>query len=75
MFKQRKPKSFNYKPRFSKGNPEREVQEEDVSFAEKWRGASVNGKPKLKAGLSMRFLILALVLLLICMYFLEKKYM
>ncbi|WNH09377.1 hypothetical protein [Thalassobellus suaedae] len=74
MFKQRKNKSFNYRPRFSK--------EEDVNsnleksnekdFASKWKQGS---KRKVRGTLSVGTLIFVLVLLLICMYLLEKKYM
>lgn len=72
MFKQRKHKTFSYKPRFSKEGKARETKGEEREFVSKWRKES--GK-KVRGGMSMRFLILALVLLLICMYLLEKKYM
>lgn len=72
MFKQRKHKTFNYKPRFSKEDKAFDANEEEREFVSKWRRES--GK-KVRGGISMRFLILALVLLLICMYLLEKKYM
>ncbi|GGD03032.1 hypothetical protein [Hyunsoonleella pacifica] len=72
MFKQRKHKTFNYKPRFSKDSNASEIEDGKNDFTLKWR--KENGK-KVRGGLSIRFLILALVLLLICMYLLEKKYM
>ncbi|WP_203257277.1 hypothetical protein [Hyunsoonleella ulvae] len=72
MFKRRKHKTFNYTPRFSEDNINSDVEDEKREFALKWR--KENGK-KVRGGLSIRFLILALVLLLICMYLLEKKYM
>lgn len=72
MFKQRKHKTFNYKSRFSGDGDAPEIEENDREFASKWRKES--GK-KTRGGMSMRFLVLALVLLLICMYLLEKKYM
>lgn len=77
MFKQRKHKTFNYQPRFSKQN---QVEQEDrdksevEDFVSKWK-ENRNGKRKVKSVMSMKILILVLVLLLICMYVLEKKYM
>ncbi|WP_111306855.1 hypothetical protein [Confluentibacter sediminis] len=78
MFNQRKNKSFNYKPRFSR-ETDSDANLEDTSksrdFISKWKHDSHLNKRKVKAGMSMRILILILVLLLICMYVLEKKYM
>ncbi|MCB4808003.1 hypothetical protein LG651_07035 [Tamlana sp. 62-3] len=76
MFKQRKPRTFNYQPRFSKENQEQshESETDKKDFASKWRN-SVGNRKKVKGIMPMRTLILALVLLLICMYLLEKKYM
>ncbi|MFI1772495.1 hypothetical protein [Thalassobellus citreus] len=73
LFKQRKNKSFNYQSRFSKeeGNSNLETSNEK-DFASKWKQ---NNKRKVGASMSMRTLIFVLVLLLICMYLLEKKYM
>ncbi|WP_100612363.1 hypothetical protein [Confluentibacter lentus] len=78
MFNQRKNKSFNYKPRFSRdtdsdANQVNTVKETD--FVSKWKQGSHLGKRKVKGGISIKMLILVLVLLLICMYVLEKKYM
>lgn len=73
MFKQRKHKTFNYKPRFSKDNKILEDEREYSSFVSKWKNEN-SSKRKIKAGMSIKVLILALVLLLICMYVLEKKY-
>ncbi|TBN04715.1 hypothetical protein EYD45_05485 [Hyunsoonleella flava] len=70
MFKQRKHKTFDYKPRFSKDNAEDEVEEEKREFVSKWRKEKGS---KVRGGMSIRFLILALVLLLICMIWLESK--
>jgi ABC-type lipoprotein release transport system permease subunit len=75
LFKQRKHKTFNYKPRFSENDREQELEEDTKAFASKWRRENAKNGSKIKGGMSMRFLILALVLLLICMYILEKKYM
>jgi len=76
LFKQRKYKTFSYKPRFSKDN---EILGEEVNqhvdFASKWRRLNEGKTKQVKGIFSLRFLILALVLLLICMYFLENKYM
>jgi len=75
LFKQRKHKTFNYKSRFSDSDGEQQLDEDSREFVSKWRKESTKSGKKIKGGMSMRFLILALVLLLICMYLLEKKYM
>ncbi|WP_406684755.1 hypothetical protein N1F78_03225 [Seonamhaeicola sp. MEBiC1930] len=77
MFKQRKHKRFNYQPRFSKDHQLEKGEEgesESKEFVSRWRRQSGN-KMKYKGILPVRTLILALVLLLLCMYLLEKKYM
>ena len=76
MFKQRKNKKFNYQPRFSKENQAGSDSEEtpEREFISKWK-ATREGKRKVKGVMPVRTLILALVLLLILMYVLEKKYM
>ncbi|WP_370478585.1 hypothetical protein [Tamlana flava] len=77
MFKQRKHRTFNYQPRFSEENKADSGLDEDAKskdFISKWR-AGRDSKTKVHGMMSMRILILALVLLLICMYLLEKKYM
>lgn len=75
MFKQRSNKTFQYKNRFLK----EDLQNTDVNnkvdtkeFVSKWKRES---KPKLKSAMSMPILIFVLVLLLVVMYLLEKKYM
>jgi len=74
LFKQRKHKAFNYQPRFSKEEMTNSNTETagKRDFVSKWKP---EGKRKVGIAMSMRTLILILVLLLICMYFLEKKYM
>ncbi|MEL0454731.1 hypothetical protein WJN01_00725 [Flavobacteriaceae bacterium SZ-1-7] len=77
MFKQRKHRTFNYQPRFSEENKaDYSLNDNDKTkdFISKWR-AGRDSKTKVRGMMSMRILILALVLLLICMYLLEKKYM
>ncbi|TWO32547.1 hypothetical protein E1J38_006645 [Seonamhaeicola sediminis] len=76
MFKQKKNKRFNYQPRFSKENQSDSNAEEnpEKEFVSRWR-ATREGKRKVKGTMSVRILILALVLLLIVMYVLEKRYM
>ena len=77
MFQQRKNKTFNYQPRFSKENQKDSSLKEDSNtkdFISKWRKSSGN-KRKTRGAMRMRTLVLFLVLLLICMYLLEKKYM
>ncbi|MGC6431308.1 MAG: hypothetical protein ACON5F_09730 [Jejuia sp.] len=75
MFGQRKHKTFEYKPRFSEDSTSTEIEDDTKEFASKWRRSNTNNTKKVKGLFSMRVLILALVLLLICMYLLEKKYM
>ena len=77
MFKQRKHKTFNYKPRFSKESQtdsSLENNSDTNDFVLKWQ-QSKGTKVKPRRAMSMKVLILILVLLLICMYVLEKKYM
>ncbi len=78
MFHQRKNKSFNYKPRYSRETNSDTNQvntDKDNDFVSKWKQDSHLNKRNIKGGMSMKILILVLVLLLICMYVLEKKYM
>lgn len=78
MFNQRKNKSFNYKPRFSRDSDSDTNlvnTDKDKDFISKWKQGSHLDKRKVKGGMSIKMLILVLVLLLICMYVLEKKYM
>lgn len=76
MFKQRKHKTFNYKPRFSNENDEDSGLEESKTgdFISKWKQERDNKKRKVGFGMSIRTLILVLVLLLICMYILDSKF-
>ncbi|OYX25736.1 MAG: hypothetical protein B7Z06_06830 [Flavobacteriales bacterium 32-35-8] len=78
MFNQRKNKAFNYKPRFSRETDSDANQlhaEKEKDFVSKWKQGSHLDKRIVKGGMSIKMLILVLVLLLICMYVLEKKYM
>jgi hypothetical protein len=78
LLKQRKNKTFNYKPRLSNQSESKDELIEDSeanSFATKWQRERSGNLSKGKRGFSMRTLILILVLLLICMYILENKYM
>ena len=77
MFKQRKHRSFNYQPRFSKENQtDSSLNDENKTqdFISKWRN-SKGHRAKVRGVMPIKTLILVLVLLLICMYLLEKKYM
>ncbi len=77
MFKQRKHKSFKYQPRFSKeGQTESGLDSNSSTkdFISKWR-QSKETKVNTRGTMSIKVLIVILVLLLICMYVLEKKYM
>ena len=77
MFGRRKNKTFDYKPRFSKKNKSDFIGEENSKskdFIVKWRQQTGN-KVRMKGILPVRTLILLLVLLLLCMYLIEKNYM
>jgi len=72
LFKQRKNKTFNYQLRYSKteeANSESEISQKSLSS--QWKRANVS---KAKSAFSLRALIIILVLILICMYLLESKY-
>lgn len=76
LLKQRKHKAFNYQSPFSK---EKELDNDledskKMDFVSKWKRNSERSR-KAKGAMPMRTLIIVLVLLLICMYLLEKKYM
>tara|TARA_R110002072_G_scaffold227415_2_gene384273 strand:+ start:99 stop:323 length:225 start_codon:yes stop_codon:yes gene_type:complete len=74
LFKQRKNKTFNYQPRFSKDNDvDSDLETSNKKdFISKWER---DNKRKVGSAMSISTLIFVLVLLLICMYLLEKKYM
>lgn len=77
MFKQRKHRTFNYQSRFSEEKKVDSSLNEDGNtkdYISKWK-ESREGKRKVGAAMPAKTLILILVLLLICMYLLEKKYM
>ncbi|TNJ46120.1 hypothetical protein KFZ70_08900 [Tamlana fucoidanivorans] len=77
LFKQRKHKTFNYQPRFSK-EPSLETKSnegaEAKDFKSRWR-RSHDSKVKVRGAMSIKVLVIILVLLLIGMYVLEKKYL
>lgn len=76
MFNQRKNKTFNPRLRFSQENKQDPSPEDDSKskgFVSKWRLQSGN-KVRMKGVFPIRTLILALVLLLLCMYVIEKNY-
>jgi hypothetical protein len=77
VFNLRKNKSFSYKSRFPKetDSDANQVTDEGSDFVAKWKQSSHVNKRKIKGGFSMKILLLILVLLLICMYILENKYM
>lgn len=77
MFSQKKNKTFNYKPRFSKENLEKSNIKDDSEqkeFISKWR-REAGHKVRMGGLMPARTLVLLLVLLLICMYVLEKNYL
>jgi len=77
LFKQRKHKTFNYQSRFSEENKEDAGLNNSVNtkdYISKWK-ENREVKRKVRGTMSVKTLILVLVLLLICMYLLESKYM
>lgn len=77
MFNQKKNKTFNYKPRFSKTTLEQsqlEHESHQKDFISKWR-REAGHKVKMGGLMPAKTLILLLVLLLVCMYVLEKNYL
>ncbi|PTM09894.1 MAG: hypothetical protein DA407_04805 [Bacteroidetes bacterium] len=78
MFNQRKHKRFNYKPRHTKSDETMsssdKASQNDV-LSSKWQSVRETTKRKGKRGFSLPVLFLILVLLLICMYVLEIKFM
>ncbi|WP_372755530.1 hypothetical protein [Mariniflexile sp.] len=75
MFKQRKHKTFNPPSFFSEEKNTDTVEEsfKKRDFVSKWRRENA-GSRKVKGAMSLPILILALVLLLICMYILDSKF-
>ena len=75
MFKQRKHKTFNYQSRLAKENGKDSKDDELTTkeFISRWKDKRDSSR-KVGFGMSIRTLILVLVLLLICMYLLEKKH-
>jgi hypothetical protein len=75
LLKQRKNKKFSYKSRFS--NQKNNIVEDSQSsrFTSKWQKERDVNLGKSKRGFSLFTLILILVLLLICLYVLESKFM
>ena len=77
MFHQKKNKTFNYQSRLSKDSldpSQLESVSSDKDFISKWR-IETGHKVKMRGFMPAKTLILLLVLLLICMYVLEKKYL
>jgi hypothetical protein len=77
LFNQRKNKTFNYKPRLSKESQEQsklDDNSEQKDFISKWR-RETGHKVRMGGLMPARTIILLLVLLLICMYALEKNYL
>jgi len=78
LFKQRKHKRFNYKPRYSKSDEslsDSQKASKSSDFSSKWQGVRDTTKRKGYRAFSLPVLFLILVLLLICMYVLEIKFM
>lgn len=77
MFKQRKHKTFDYQSRFSAEKKTDSSLSKDANtkdYISKWKENRAV-KRKVRGAMPVKTLALFLVLLLICMYLLEKKYM
>ena len=75
MFKQKKNKKFNYNPRFSKNQePVSKDNSEAKEFVSKWR-RETGHQVKMGSVLPIRTILLLLILLLLCMYVLDKNYL
>jgi hypothetical protein len=75
LLKQRKNKTFNYKSRFSNQKDDLVEDSQTSRFTSKWQRERDVNLVKSKRGFSLVTLILILVLLLICLYVLESKFM
>jgi len=75
LLKQRKNKTFNYKSRFSNQKNNKVEDSHSSRFTSKWQKEREVNLGKSKRGFSLVTLILILVLLLICLYVLEIKFM
>jgi len=69
LFKQRKNKRFNYKPRFDKNASESNSEQ----LREDWNTLSTSNRKKRKSGFSIIWLVVALALVLFLMYYFEMK--
>ena len=67
LFKQRKHKQFNYRPRFQR--EERVPEEED--FEAKWQDARMTSQKRGKRFISLPVLIIMLVVIIMLMYVLD----
>jgi len=77
LFKPRKHKTFNYQSRFTQDKTADSSLNETANrkdYISKWK-ENREVKRKVRGTMPVKTLILFLVLLLICMYLLEKKYM
>ena len=70
LFKQRKNKKFNIPSRFNESDADLAKK----NFSEKWQEAR-NSNVKRKRSIPLGMLFVLLVLLIVAMYIIEKKYM
>jgi len=75
LLKPGKNKKFNYKSRFSNQKDDLAEDSQESRFISKWQREREVNLVKSKRGFSLFTLILILVLLLICLYVLENKFM
>lgn len=69
MFKQRKNKRFNYKPRFG----ENASESKSDKLKQEWEELASGTRKKRKSGFSIVWLVIILALVLFLMYYFEKK--
>lgn len=75
LLKQHKNKKFNYKSRLSNQKADLVEDSKESKFISKWQREREVNLVKSKRGFSLFTLLLILVLLLICLYVLENKFM
>lgn len=67
MFKQRKNRQFNYRPRFQ----DNDADEHESRFENNWKEARLNSQKRGKRLLSLPVLIIMLVAIIVLMYILN----
>ena len=72
MFKQKKHRNFNYKPRFQDSNKRDREENSEADFGTKWRSNNKITKKRGNVLTSLPMLIIMLAAIIILMYVLES---